>query len=84
MAVDMKLWIYFMKVDAKCDILWRLTWNKTEEVVNKLSSVRKTDWNKHEEDSTDGKVSTTSFPGLFHLKVGGKSPVNEVEVSNND
>ena len=39
--------------------------------------------NKHQEDSIDGKVSTTSFPGLFPQKLGGKSPGNEVEVSNN-
>ena len=30
-------------MDAKCYILWRLTWNETK-VVNKLSRVRSTDW----------------------------------------
>ena len=43
MTVDMKVWIYFMYIDAKCYILWRLTWNKTK-VVNKLSRVPSTDW----------------------------------------
>ena len=39
----MELWIYFMEVDAKCYILWRLTWNKTK-FVNKLSRVRRMNW----------------------------------------
>ena len=55
MAVDMKLWIYFMWVDAKCYILWHLTWNKTK-VVNKLSRVRSTDEKSALKSSTIDKL----------------------------
>ena len=66
MAVHMKVWIYFMQVDAKCYILWRLTWNKTK-VVNKFSRVRSTDWK-----SALKKFSTlknTPFPLTKSIKV---------------
>ena len=40
MAIDMKLWIYFMWIDAKCDISWHLTWNKTKVVKQSLESAQ--------------------------------------------
>ena len=74
MAVDMKLWIYVMYVDAKCFILWRLTWDKTK-VVNKLSRVYRTDW-KSASRYEDGKARTGTAVDAGNLRGSRRSKQN--------